>query len=179
MKHVEPLHKVIGEYEFHIHPFSAFKSANVGGELISVISPILVSILPALTGGEKDSDDSIDESIFDMDISNAMPSIMQACSSLDGDKLEGILRSLISKHRNIAFNKVDSNNAKWLDSDEADAIFTGRIEDMFVLAFEVIKLNFKGFFKNLGNLSGNQGTLLSRLQSLNNTDTSTGADSAI
>ena len=175
MKNVEPLHKQIGEYEFHIHPFSAFKSANVGGELISVISPILVSVLPALTGGSDDTE----KSIFDIDISSAMPSIMQACSSLDGDKLEGILKSLICKHRNIAFNSAESSKVVWLTEDEADDIFRASIEDMFVLAFEVIKLNFKGFFKNLGNLSGSQGKLLSVIQNLSDTDISTEAGSAI
>ena len=176
MKNVEPQHKQIGEYIFHIHPFSAFKSANISGELISVISPILVSVLPALAGDSEDKS----ESIFDMDISKAMPSIMEACSSLDGDKVEGILRSLIVKHRNIAYESAQSNNVTWLEEDEANAIFTGRIEDMFVLAFEVIKVNFKGFFKNLGNLSGSQGSkLLSQIQKMNNTDTSTKADSAI
>ena len=175
MKHTTPVEKRIGEYIFYIHPFSAFKSANISGELISLLSPILVSVLPAIAG---DSENET-ESIFDMDISKAMPSIINACSTLNGDKLECLLKSLICKHKNIAYESEDDDNVSWLNENDADSIFCGCIEDMFNLAFEVIKLNFRGFFKNLGNLSGKPGELLSQMKNLKNTDTSTAADSAI
>lgn len=43
-----------------------------------------------------------------------------------------------------------------LDMDTANELFCGNIQDMFVLCFRVIMLNFKGFFKNLAALSGKQ-----------------------
>ena len=171
----QPTQKQIGEYIFYIRPFSAFKSANISGDLVSLISPILVSILPALTGGAEDEE----KSILDMDISAAMPSIMKACSTLDGDKVEHLMRTLLTKNRNISFEHEEEHSVSWLDDDAADDIFTGNVEDMFMLAFEVIKLNFNGFFKKLGNLSGNPGELLSQMMNSTNTDTSTAADSAI
>lgn len=176
MSFKEPAHKQIGENIFHIHPFPAFKASRISGELVSLISPILVSVLPALSGGNESDEET---SIFDMDISAAMPSIMKACSSLDGEKLENLMKMLITQYRNVAYETPDSNAVKWLTEDDANSIFLGEVEDMFVLAFEVIKLNFKGFFKNLGNLSGSQGKLLSQVMGSKNTDTSTAADSAI
>ena len=41
-----------------------------------------------------------------------------------------------------------------LDKDLADEVFCGELQDMFILCYEVIKLNFKGFFKRVGIQSG-------------------------
>lgn len=177
MAYREPTQKQIGEYVFYIYPFSAFKAANISGELVSLISPILVSILPSVVN--KDDDDGGDESLLDMDISAAMPSIMQACSTLDGDKVEHMMRLLLTQNRNISFEHEQERRVKWLSEDDMDELFCGSIEDMFVLAVEVIKINFKGFFKRLGNLSGNPAELLSKMQKPISTDTSTPLASAI
>lgn len=176
MAYREPTQKQIGEYVFYIYPFSAFKAANISGELISLISPILVSILPSVVN--KDDDDGADESLLDMDISAAMPSIMQACSTLDGDKVEHMMRLLLTQNRNISFEHEQERRVKWLSEDDMDELFCGSIEDMFVLAVEVIKINFKGFFKRLGNLSGNPAELLSKMQKPISTDTLTPLASA-
>lgn len=170
MAYREPTQKQIGEYVFYIYPFSAFKAANISGELVSLISPILVSILPSVVN--KDNDDDGGESLLDMDISAAMPSIMQACSTLDGDKVEHMMRLLLTQNRNISFEHEQERRVKWLSEDDMDELFCGSIEDMFVLAVEVIKINFKGFFKRLGNLSGNPAELLSKMQKPTSTDTS-------
>lgn len=177
MAYREPTQKQIGEYVFYIYPFSAFKAANISGELVSLISPILVSILPSVVN--KDNDDDGDESLLDMDISAAMPSIMQACSTLDGDKVEHMMRLLLTQNRNISFEHEQERRVKWLSEDDMDELFCGSIEDMFVLAVEVIKINFKGFFKRLGSLSGNPAELLSKMQKPISTDTSTPLASVI
>lgn len=177
MAYREPTQKQIGEYVFYIYPFSAFKAANISGELVSLISPILVSILPSVVN--KDNDDGSDESLLDMDISAAMPSIMQACSTLDGDKVEHMMRLLLTQNRNISFEHEQERRVKWLSEDDMDELFCGSIEDMFVLAVEVIKINFKGFFRKLGNLSGNPAELLSKMQKPTSTDTLTPPASAI
>ena len=44
-----------------------------------------------------------------------------------------------------------------LTDDLADEVFCGEIQDMFLLCFHVIKLNFNGFFKRLGTRSGKEG----------------------
>lgn len=43
-----------------------------------------------------------------------------------------------------------------LDKDLADEVFCGDIQDMFILCYEVIKVNFSGFFKKLGVQFGRQ-----------------------
>ena len=44
--------------------------------------------------------------------------------------------------------------AKVLDNDIANEIFCGEVQDMFILCFHVIKLNFNGFFKKVTGQSG-------------------------
>lgn len=167
-----PHTKQIGDYIFYIRPFDAFKAARISGELISIISPILVSVLPALVGNT-DSEGEEESSIFDIDIASAMPSILPALSSLNGDKVESLMRTLLVQYRNISFEEVNDKQVAWLGENEMNEVFYGDITGMFVLAFEVLKLNFKGFFKNLGNLSGSQEKLLSQLVNSKSTDTST------
>lgn len=174
----EPTQRLIGEYIFYIYPFSAFKAANISGELVSLISPILMSILPSIVGNGDNGDDGEDKSLLDMDISAAMPSIMQACSSLDGDKVEHLMKTLLTQNRNISFEHERERRVKWMSDEDVDEIFCGSIEEMFMLAIEVIKINFKGFFRKLGSLSGNPAELLSKMQKPTSTDTSTPLASA-
>ena len=48
--------------------------------------------------------------------------------------------------------------AERLDMDIANEIFCGEVQDMFILCFHVIKLNFNGFFKKIAGLSGKVGS---------------------
>ena len=47
-----------------------------------------------------------------------------------------------------------------LDMDIVNEIFCGDVQDMFILAFYVIRLNFNGFFKRLAGPSGKAGEAL-------------------
>ena len=179
MKQVAPTPKQIGEHIFYSYPFAALTAANISGELVSLLSPILLSLAPAIVDGLKDGDDSSPEGSFlDSDLSSVTPSMMNAFSSLNGNKLEGLMKTLLVKHRNISYEHEQEKTVRWLDEDGLNSVFIGDISDMYVLAIEVIKLNFKGFFKKLGNQFGNQGGLLSKLIP-NSSDTSTAADSQI
>lgn len=42
----------VGENSFHIKPFSAFKAANLTGELASVLSPLIGAIAPLVGDGD-------------------------------------------------------------------------------------------------------------------------------
>jgi hypothetical protein len=44
--------------------------------------------------------------------------------------------------------------------DIVNEIFCGDVQDMFILAFYVIRLNFNGFFKRLAGPSGKAGEAL-------------------
>lgn len=54
------------------------------------------------------------------------------------------------------------DSVKVLDRDLADEVFCGEIQDMVILCYEVIKLNFRGFFKKLGARSGSLAERLRR-----------------
>ena len=46
MKRMETTEKVIGENTFYIRPFAAFTAANISGEVIAVLSPVLGGLAP-------------------------------------------------------------------------------------------------------------------------------------
>lgn len=142
MKQQETKKFTVGEYDFHIHPFSAFKSANLSGELIAIASPLIAGLAPMIM---KESDP------LNMNIDSAMPGISQAFESISGDNIEMILKKLlVSKNIVVELDKGDT----WLDEDIANEIFCGNVQDMFILAFHVIQVNYSGFFGKLSNQSG-------------------------
>lgn len=167
-------HKVeIGNNIFYIYHFGAFTAANISGDLTSIIVPVLASVAPTVIGALS-SEDSDDSSIFDKDISTATPSLANALSVIDGNTLEKLLRKLLVKHRNISFETFEDRTVRWLDEDSVDELFAGEFADMILLAVEVLKLNFKGFFKKLGSQYGVRlDAVMSKMGFSKTTDTST------
>ena len=155
MRRMQTIEKVIGENTFYIRPFGAFAAANISGELAALLSPILAGIAP-LFGGLDTEDGGSDAAAnpMDMDI-EAMPAISSALSTISGDKVERMMRRLLIDQQNISVQGEDTDgNTVILDKDLADEVFCGELQDMFILCYEVIKLNFKGFFKRVGIRSG-------------------------
>lgn len=154
MKRMEVTEKTIGENTFYIRPFAAFTAANVSGEVISVLSPILGGLAPLFGDMEIGSGKETD-SVMDMDIEKALPSITDALSSVSGDKIEHLMKRLLIDNSNISVEGPDTEgDVRVLDRDLANEVFCGEIQDMLILCFEVIKLNFKGFFKKFAARSG-------------------------
>ena len=133
----------LGNNRYYIRPFGAFVAANLSGELAGVITPIIGSLAPLASGGD----------LMDLDISVAAPALVSGFSSLSGDKIEAILHKLLTKHKNITV-EIDGADAQTLTDDLVNELFCGDAQDMFVLAFEVIKVNYSGFFDKLSTLSG-------------------------
>jgi hypothetical protein len=150
MKQFEPKNVEVNGYNFYIYPFPAFKAANMSGELFSVLGPALGSIA-SLLGGEGENEGS---KLLDIDVEKSAPAIAGAFSSVNGDKIEALLRKLLVSGRNIAVELEKGGDAEYLSEDALNSIFCGATEGMFVLAFHVIKANFGGFFKKFENLSG-------------------------
>ena len=175
MRH--PTSVIIGNATFYIYHFSAFTAANITGDLTAILVPVLASLAPTVVGALT-SEDNSDESVFDMDISTATPNLVSALSAIDGNTLEKLLRKLLVKHQNISYETFDDKTVRWLDDNAVNELFTGELADMLLLAAEVLKLNFKGFFKKLGNQYGDQLTVaMSKMGFKKTTDTSTAADS--
>lgn len=171
MKQMEVTEKRIGENVFYIKPFPAFTSANLSGELAALLAPMLGSLAPLF--GTNDGN------IMDVDVSEAMPSLTQAFSVLSGDKFERIMKRLLVDSKNISFSgEITDNEVKLLTYDLANEVFCGEIQEMYMLCFEVIKLNFGGFFKKLGTQSGNLQDIVQKvIPGPNNTENSTPTDS--
>lgn len=148
MKQTEPREVTISGTKFYIRPFPAFKAANLTGELASLLTPILTSLVPFInTGTEGDTN-----GLMDIDIGKAAPNIAGAFSGISGEKVELLLRKLLLQNKNIAVeveNESGESDAETLTEDIVNEIFCGEVQDTFLLAFEVIRLNFNGFFKKI------------------------------
>lgn len=158
MKQMEVTMKTIGENTFYLKPFPAFVAVNISGELSSMLAPVVGSIA-ALVGSDKSITDLDDgavsaeniTSIMDTDIEKALPIFSQAFSKLSGDKMERIIKKPLVDHKNISVeSEATEGKVSILTYELANEVFCGDIQDMIVLCFEVIKLNFGGFFKKLG-----------------------------
>lgn len=140
----------VGENTFYIKPLPAFKAANLTGELASVLSPIVGVIAPLVGDGN-----SNDKNLMDVDINKAAEALSTSVA-IDGDKLELLMKKLLLGG-NVVIEYEDEDGEKQqevLDRDLADEVFCGNVQDMFILCFHVIKLNFNGFFARLATQSG-------------------------
>ena len=151
MKQMETTNVKISGIDFYITPFPAFKAANLTGELASVLTPLLSAVAPLLSDeNEKENDNPLD-----IDVGKAAEA-MSHFAGISGEKLELLMKKLLMGGH-IVVEVSDENGeieAAKLDMDLANEIFCGEVQDMFLLCFYVMKLNFKGFFKKLVNLSG-------------------------
>ena len=140
---------------FHVRPFGAFKAANMSGEILSLLTPILAGVAPIIAAADVSGDDV---SFLDMDAEKAAPHLANAMSGISGDKLEALLKKLLIQHGNISVEIQNENgsmkSAELLTEDLANEVFCGDTQDLFILAFDVIKVNFSGFFKKLGGQYG-------------------------
>lgn len=177
MKQLESREVTVGENIFYIRPLPAFKAANLSGELAALVLPLvtgLTSLIPAGTTAE-----NMGNGLFDIDVKDAGPAISAAFSSLSGDKIEAILKHLLIAGKNVSV-EVPGERIQILTEDLANEVFCEDVQDMFILAFEVIRTNYNGFFKKLG---GRFGPVVEALKqtvtpSQTSTESSTSAASA-
>lgn len=152
MKRMETTEKVIGENTFYIRPFSAFTAANISAELTSVLSPMVGSV-GAMIGkvDASSAEDSVDlADIMNLDIEKALPALAAAFGSLSGDRMEKLMLRLLVDNKNIAVEgEATDGRTVQMSKDLADEVFCGEVQDMFILCYEVIKVNYGNFFKKL------------------------------
>lgn len=149
LKQAEPRHEQVGGYDFYITPFAAFKAANLTGELASVLAPLLGALAPLVGDGN----------LMDIDAGKAAEAMMN-CNAINGDKIEKLMKKLLlGGHIAVEIENDDGEKeGARLDEDMVNELFCGEIQDMFILCFHVIKLNFNGFFKKFAALSGKAGS---------------------
>jgi hypothetical protein len=152
LKQMEPTMETVGGYNFYIRPFAAFKAANLTGELASVLAPLLGALAPLVS-------DQKEGSLMDVDAAQAAEALSN-CTNISGDKMEKLMQKLLlGGHIVVELpDEEGKTKAERLDMDIANEIFCGEVQDMFILCFHVIKLNFNGFFKKIAGLSGKAGS---------------------
>ncbi len=156
LKQMSTTEEIVGGFKFYITPFPAFKAANLTGELASVLAPLLGSLIPLLQSA-KGRKNFMDIDIDSIDENQAAEAVLN-CTFINGDKLEALMRKLLLGGHIVVEvpGEDEESEAMKLDMDLANELFCGNVQDMFVLCFRVIKLNFKGFFRNFAALSGKQ-----------------------
>lgn len=150
MRQQEPRVVPIGDNTFYIRPLPAMRAANLTGELSALVLPLLSGLAPILVAVD---DKEEGKGLFDVDITSAVPAIAGAFSTLSGDKLEAVLRHLLITGGNIAIEEP-GGKPETLSEDLLNEVFCTDVQDMFILAFEVIRTNYKGFFSKLGGRFG-------------------------
>ncbi len=155
MKRFDPKSVNISGHQFHIFPFGAFKAANLSGELAQLAMPLLGAITALPTGNEGNP--------LDLEIEKIAPALSGAFEQLSGDKVESLLKKLLTQSQNISIDTEDEGTVV-LTEDMVNEIFCCDILGIYMLAFEVIRTNYGGFFKKLGNLSGSVTEKVSNLK---------------
>lgn len=153
-KMMTPTEQIIGRNTFYIYPLPAFVAANLSTEVINLLAPLVGGIAEAFKESDKGEDTNEKKGLMDMDISEAAPHIAAAFSSLQAEKMDRLLRKLIMSE-NVAVCKEGSTEAAYMTEDLCNEVFCGNVQDMFVLAFYSIKVNYRDFFEKIGNQSGN------------------------
>lgn len=169
LKQMEPTHKKIGDYDFYIRPFPAMVAANLSGELASLLTPVLAALIPLVGNDDNGEDGKEDGGLLDVDVNTAAASMAKSMEGFSGARVESMMKKLLVAHKNIVVElpvldedgvKKDESDQEILDMDLVNEIFCGEVQDMFVLAFHVIRLNFNGFFKKLAGQFGKAGEAL-------------------
>lgn len=171
LKQMEPTHEKIGEYDFYIRPFPAMVAANLTGELASLLTPVLAALIPLVGNGDGGGDGKEDGGLLDVDVNVAAASMAKSMEGFSGARVESMMKKLLVAHKNIVVElpvldedgvETDEAEQEILDMDLVNEIFCGEVQDMFVLAFYVIRLNFNGFFKKLAGRFGKAGEALAK-----------------
>lgn len=161
LKQLEPVVETVGEYKFYITPFPALKAANMTGELASLMLPLFGSLAPLVKDGDgekKGDSDKKGNGLMDMDAGEAAAAIASSIT-IDGNKMEKLIQKfLLGGHITVELEDDNGDMEGYrLDEDLLNEIFCGEVQDMFVLCFYVIRINFSGFFGKLAGLSGRAG----------------------
>lgn len=166
MKQMQITEAKIGDNTFYIKPFPAFTAAKISGDLSALLMPVVGGVAAAIPGNSGDTDKDVGEitsiedvtaSIMDMDIDTALPAMSKEFAGISGDKIEALMKKLFITHNNVSFEgEITNGDVKPLTYDLANEVFCGDVQDMYILCYHVIKVNFKGFFKKIGNLFGSR-----------------------
>lgn len=137
---------------FYISPFPVFTAARITAQLSKTLSPVLGGLI-ALLGDDESAEVPSDK----QEIINAIPAFSASMESLNPAEFERLARELLVNSRNIAFKNREFPDGEVLNEDMINALFAGNTQNMYILAFYVLRENFSVFFEKFENLSGKAG----------------------
>ena len=162
---------------FFISPFPVFTAARITAQLSKVLSPILGGVI-ALLGSEDETGEDTEKDLSE-NVVAAIPAFTAAMQGLSPVEFEKLARELLVNSRNIAFKNQDYPNGEILTEDAVNAIFAGNTQNMYILAFHVIKENYGGVLGKFKIPSGNAKVKEILKMYSNGTENSTPAASEI
>ncbi len=140
MKLQEVTEVSLGDYNFYLRPFPAFRAANIFGDIASLLVPVLGAVLPVMNSVQ-------DGAIEEEDLQKAIPAIATAFQGMSGDQVEKVLKKLLIDNQNVSIEgEITEDKTRLLTMDYANEVFATDIWGMFRLVWEVIKLNYAGTF---------------------------------
>lgn len=159
MRQMEVTKKKIGDNTFYIKPFGAFAAARISGEISATIGPVVGVLVPLanMMGNDK--------SITDLNVEEAVPVITGALASIDGDRVEKLLKVLLIDNRNVSVASAETDGeVELLTYDLANEIFCCGLDDMVRLCIEVARINYGGFFEKVTGQFGSLSEAVSMME---------------
>ena len=135
---------------FFVAPFPVFAAVRITAMLSKVLAPVLGGLIALL--GESADEEAEDD--LGNEIKSAIPSFVEAMSSTNPADFERLFRELLVNSRNIAFQDDEHTTGEILTEDYLNAMFAGDSQNLYILAYHVLKVNFRGFFEKFSSLSG-------------------------
>lgn len=143
----------VGGATFYVAPFPVFTSARITAMLAKVVSPVIGSIIVLLGGDEEGMEEDY---VTASDLDSAMQAFASAIGTLNPADFERLMRELLVNSRNIVWANEENRDGEILTEDDLNALFAGDVQNMYILAYHVLKTNFRGFFEKFKSLSGSR-----------------------
>lgn len=144
----------IGEEVFHVRPLAAMDSAQVFGDVTSVILPI-AGVVAISSGDEEERKSSVELDMF-KGFNLDTESLMTALGKIDGRQVTRLMSELLLEHSNVSFLDTDQSPTVWRPMLKADfdELFCMDLLGAFRLCLAVIKQNYSNFFSDMSTLFG-------------------------
>ena len=147
----------VSGYSFYIEHFDPFTAISVLGDLQKIVTPILGKFTENLaTEGDTDVMDSDFQNL--MSAKGALSSVFNALHEhVDGETLVKTLKLLLRKE--LIAVSIEGAKPERLTDEVIIRIFNGDIGGILELAYQVVKVNYEGFFTTAANRFGTLGAL--------------------
>ena len=138
--------KTVNDVVFHVQCFDPFTALRVLGDLQRVLSPIVGSMV-----GSANATDVESINILSKSISNICNGLHEY---VDGDTLVKLIEMLVRE--DYISVSIEGGTPKRLSKDLVNLVFNGNPGGVLELAYEVVKVNYGGFFTIFSTLFGSQ-----------------------